>query len=380
MDIFVRNICGNNVPITVEPGDTLHDVRTKSGCDDLVSLSYEGEILRDNHILVENIGLISGDVIQIVAEEHKIAETQLLKLGRKVGLEPLLLALCYERADEVRLQVVAGVDVNSVHGTCTPLIKAIHNGSLSMVKLLVQHGANIEKRIEGMTCLAHAARKGHLDIVRYLIKEKDADIHTVNSQGQNLLMIACHKQKVAVAKYLTTLINVNNKTPHGVTALMFAVWSGDDSIVKHLVECGARVNARDSGRTTALMLASERHYTSCEVVRYLVLAGAKPDLRDKYGHTALMYAIHTGNCDKVSFFLTQTNISVNQRTQCGVTPLMIAARWSNLEIVRLLLKWGSNPSLTNKFGQLAEDMAIGRQSEAVRRLLRDARACRKKYP
>ena len=350
MDVFVRYVAGDSVSITIEPGDTIREIRDRVRCDQLESLSYEGDILNDLGMVVEDVGLMSGDIIQVVAEEHKIAAAQLLKMGRKVGIESLLTALCYERSEEVKFQLLAGVDINSLYNSCTPIVKAVQNGSLAMVKLLIQHGADIEKRVDGMTSLAHAVRKGHLTIVKYLINNHNSNICTVNSQGQNLLMIACHKQKVSVVKYLTAKISVNNKTPQGITALMFSVWSGDDSIVRHLVECGAQINARDCGRTTALMLGSERHYTPCEVIKYLVLAGAKPDLRDKYGHTALMYAIHTGNYDKVSYFLTQTNVLLNTKSKCGVTPLMIASRWSNLEIVRLLLKWGANPSTTDKFG------------------------------
>ena len=54
----------------------------------------------------------------------------------------------------------------------TYLMQSAHFGSLPLVKLLVEHGANVNALSEdGNTALIYAATKGYSDIAKYLVEQ-----------------------------------------------------------------------------------------------------------------------------------------------------------------------------------------------------------------
>jgi hypothetical protein len=83
------------------------------------------------------------------------------------------------------------------------LISASRNGHLSVVKYLVEHGANIHALND--VALNDASTKGHLDIVKYLV-EHGANIHASNDLA---LFNAGMNGHLDVVKYLKTKINKN---------------------------------------------------------------------------------------------------------------------------------------------------------------------------
>jgi ankyrin repeat protein len=85
---------------------------------------------------------------------------------------PLLKAANRGRADIIRLLVEHGADVNisqSHDGPRTPIMAAVESGDLDSVRLLLQHGAKLSDRDGGGQTLIQIAR-GHRDMIA-LLKE-----------------------------------------------------------------------------------------------------------------------------------------------------------------------------------------------------------------
>lgn len=75
---------------------------------------------------------------------------------------------------------------------------------------------------------------------------------------------------------------------------------------------------------------------------------------------ALHRAVLQANLEKTRTLLADTEShSPNQRDQLGSTPLHLAVRANNVEMVQLLLGSGANGNLTDGRGQTAMDMAKG---------------------
>jgi uncharacterized protein len=72
----------------------------------------------------------------------------------------------------MRHLIDGGADVNVVAlDSWTPLTIAASNGQLGAIELLVASGADVNKTVAGLSPLFFAARKGHVAIVRFLLKK-----------------------------------------------------------------------------------------------------------------------------------------------------------------------------------------------------------------
>ena len=102
----------------------------------------------------------------------------------------------------------------------SPFHRAVEEGQFEVVKLLIDHGVNMESRNEfDNTPIITAAFKGELEIVKLLLE-----------QG----------------------IDINSKGGKGYSMLHFAVEDFNFEIVEFLLEKGANVNARTGKNNTPL--------------------------------------------------------------------------------------------------------------------------------
>ena len=126
----------------------------------------------------------------------------------------------------------------------------------------------------------------------------------------------------------------------------------------------AKVDVRSARDETPLMLAALRGQEA--LVVELVARGAEVN---KTGWTPLHYAA-TGGHLRVAAFLIGARADVNAESPNGTTPLMMAAMYSNSDMVKLLLESGAEAYVRNDQDLSAEDFAlkVGREDSA--RLIR----------
>jgi len=87
------------------------------------------------------------------------------------GVTPLFAASQTGSLEIVRLLLQHHADVNQANsGGATPLLKASHRGNLAVVKELVTNGADVDKsNNKGVTPLFIASREGHLGVMFHLL-------------------------------------------------------------------------------------------------------------------------------------------------------------------------------------------------------------------
>jgi ankyrin repeat protein len=125
------------------------------------------------------------------------------------------------------------------------------------------------------------------------------------------------------------------------TELMQAVRNGNlASIKKYLAQEPKAANAKGPGGSTPLMYAAL--YGDIQSLRWLLDAGADPNVRNNGNASALMWAI--GDLEKTRLLLDR-GADVNARSDEGRTPLAIAAgQRESGPVVKLLLDRGANPT------------------------------------
>ena len=311
----------------------------------------------------------------------------LLRAGAKAGaanrygVTPLSLAATNGDAATIEMLVDAGADANGAlpEGE-TALMTASRTGNPAAVTVLLDHGANVnaKEQWQGETALMWAAAQGHAPVVT-LLARRGAD---VNARSKVLQFPKFNFNGSTM---------VSTPMPRGsMTALMLAARQGALDSVRALAEAGADLNLADPDGTSALVMAIVNvHF---DVAALLIEKGADPNVDDASGMAALYAAVDmhttgglinrpsrrpTGNVDALVLvkMLLDHGASPNARLKTptlqryhnggdplltdGATPLMRAAKSTDVAAMRLLLEKGANPGLSTKNQTTALMFAAG---------------------
>ena len=144
-------------------------------------------------------------------------------------------------------------------------------------------------------------------------------------------------------------------TPELVGLLHQAALDGDLNAVEKALESGANVNGVDEDGRTAIMFAAFNGHS--DIVLTLLEAEAGIDRRDLMGRTALLYAA-TGPFPETVRILLDKGAEANVvDSDEHFSPLMHAAAEGNLDVVKILLKGGADPTLQDVDGDDAASFA-----------------------
>lgn len=300
------------------------------------------------------------------------------------GMTALHWAVYHDDAETVKLLIDAGANATSKNRYgVTALSIACTNGNTEIVEMMLDAGADPNSSLQGgETVLMTACRTGRLGPVRALLL-RGSDVNSTERKGQTALMWAAAEGHADVIDALIEAgADFRAQLPSGFTPLFFAVREGRTDVVRRLLAAGADVNdtlsqKRRSGRRRSngpspLILAVENGHF--ELALALLEAGADPNGRPT-GYTAL-HAITwvrkpirgdgdppprgSGNITNLEFVrrLIEHGADINARledgdsgrgrfTTTGSTPFVLAARASDVPLVKLLVELGADQKLPN---------------------------------
>ncbi|KAK5630363.1 hypothetical protein RRF57_006078 [Xylaria bambusicola] len=209
------------------------------------------------------------------------------------------------------VEEVNAIGYSALHYACM-------QGSVDIVRLLLEHGADIEKKdMQKLTPLMLAAFHGEDEIIQVLV-ESGANIEAVSRTKQTALMKAAEYGHSAVVKTLIKYkASIKAKDNLGRPALFHAAEKGHWGIVEMLIEGGADVEARDCKGTTALMLAA--YLGQDNVVEVLIQNGAEIEKKDVL--TARDCARFGGHSSTVNLLDTVGSKGHSQRVPVGFSDM-----------------------------------------------------------
>jgi ankyrin repeat protein len=188
-------------------------------------------------------------------------------------------------------------------GDTRAILEAAEDGTLEEVRRLVQQDRGLLNVAHGWASpLTAAAVRGHVEVVRYLLDE-GADIN-LRPEGiwETALEHACRGGQLGVVVLLLERGADAGPDDDGMTPLMAASFSGHTDVAELLL-------AHDSGHvdqqnhlygSTALHRAFSWFMGRTGVVRLLLGAGADPRLVDRDGRTPLHHAAEHGHAECVA--------------------------------------------------------------------------------
>jgi ankyrin repeat protein len=277
--------------------------------------------------------------------------------ANRYGITPLSLAAANGNASLIELLVGAGADPNTtLTGGETVLMTAARTGRIAAVRALVAAGARVDGKDErrGQTALMWAAAEGHADVVRALVAA-GADTTTRLPSGLTPFLFAVRQGHLGVVRALLEAgVDVNEIVPGGgrrrgyggglppggASPLLVAVRNGHFELAAALLDAGANPNAEGTGYTVLHAITAVRKpgvgdndpapegsgsMTSIDLVKKLAAKGANLNAK----------------------MTRRGNLNNTRLNEIGATPFLLASLTADVELMRVLVSLGADPTITN---------------------------------
>ncbi len=247
-----------------------------------------------------------------------------INLKNQTGETPLTLALKQGNPEIIRMIARRAKAALKNDQDESPLLLAIqHSDDLFLLQELIDKGADVNQRSNGITPIAGATELGKVQTVALLLRN-GANPSQTNANGDLPLFLAVRKGNdvmtgILLHKSKQADKDANWRTKIGEPLLTMAASQGNDQMVRILLEFGADPAAANFLENTALHIAAENGFA--EMATLLLEKGAPVD---------------------------KPNIM-------GTTPIMAAAQNKHDELANLLVENGANPDRRNFAGVAAND-------------------------
>ena len=236
----------------------------------------------------------------------------------------------------------------SAEDLCEALFSAIEERHGECVNLLLQKGADVNKRNPDYnTPLVRAADVGNVDVLKCLISA-GANVNMPGFHlGSPLYRAVANNHIQCVEILIDAGANVNWSYSKGLrlSVLMYAVARGHTKCAETLIAGGVNVNLSTRDGETAVMTAAIK--VQCECIELLVKFGADVNMVGEYSFTALIWTARQSSsrvvdCIKI---LLRAGALINKFDNVGQNALLNSMRndyksYSNDEATMLLFASG----------------------------------------
>lgn len=271
------------------------------------------------------------------------------------GESPIFIAVQKNNiiAIEILLLNGANKDLRNYLGN-TILHTSVQSNAKDSAYIALKNGFDVNAQNgSGKTALHIASQENNIEMMELLL-EQGADIHSADIIGRTPLMDALKMESVNTVTFL-----LNNGASalipemYGRNAFHEAVETRNLELIAIIENAGANPLARDSHGITPLSIAFE---DSLELTKAVLADNLF--LSDSDGNTPLHIAVNESVDNEILKYLLDAGYTADRRNSEGTTPLLLAVKKGNTEVVENFLKQGADPFIADNSGENAVSFAI----------------------
>ena len=267
----------------------------------------------------------------------------------KEGVTPFEIAIQHHDKEMTRFYANHDADIHTkdTHGI-SPLSLALE-ADKELFEMIISEKNAQSQNSEGNTPLHIALlNDAPLEKILYIISLTE-DVNIRNSDGNNVLYIACTKKQEPVVKALLEkggdIFSINKDSD---SALRIALRDG--GIVQDWIITSKTIKTTDGSGNTCLHYAAEWQYVNA--IESLVEKGANPLAKNANGENILFSAAKTNDANVINT-VVKVGTPVNERDNLGNTPLHMAVHWGAIKSIERLLELGIDIDAQNTSGKAA---------------------------
>jgi ankyrin repeat protein len=287
-----------------------------------------------------------------VAEGHADAAGVLIAAGADVNARSLYVAAANGRGFEGRTPITSKTDPKVepyASGWLTPLMFAAREGHVSLARILVGAGAEIDAVAgDGKTALALAIFNGNYAVASLLV-DSGAEVNKADAQRFTPLFWAVDRRNMETAPNFPWMVTAD---PMPLIRRLLDAGADPNALVNNTPRARMREGSPRIVFATALMRAA--FAADLELVTLLLERGADPGVVSSDGETMLSAAAGLAfiqgyhrakspeeRLEVVKLFVRLGN-DVNQADDYGITPLMAAANGGDMALIQYLVDQGAD--------------------------------------
>jgi ankyrin repeat protein len=234
--------------------------------------------------------------------------------------------------------------------------------------------------VNGNTALHCAIFTKSETAVKQLLNHNDVNVNVANNEKVLPLHWACICENIPMDSFkiiLEKTDDINAQDEDGFTALHYAIDNQSEmKLEKLLTHKDVNVNVKDNGNLTALHLASCWKNIPMDLFEIILKRSTDINAQNEYGWTALHFAIHKKSDTQVEIMLANRKVYVNIKGNFNITPLHLAARWTDIpiDLFKIILKRSTFINARDIYGDTALQIASRNHFQgAIKVLLEDDR-------